>query len=64
MKVLKDLVPDLSEFMNNKSIKPWLTQIKEKRDKTKSRGEKNLMDFMSVYFVLVAQLHAQAIGGT
>ena len=29
------------------------------RDKTKSSGEKNLMDFMSVYFVLVAQLHAQ-----
>ena len=56
MKVLKDLVPDLSEFYEQyKSIKPWLTLNQmEKGDQTKSRrDEKNLMDFMNVFCCLL-----------
>ena len=66
MKVLKDLVPDLSEFYEQyKSIKPWLNpklKAKKRLNKVKKK-EKSLMVFMNVFFVHAAQHRALVIGG-
>ena len=66
MKVLKDLVPDLSEFYEQyKSIKPWLNpKVKGKKEIKQSQEErKSLMVFMNVFFVHAAQHHCLVIGG-
>ena len=66
MKVLKDLVPDLSEFYEQyKSIKPWLNpKVKGKKEIKQSQEErKSLMVFMNVFFVHAAQHRALVIGG-
>ena len=66
MKVLKDLVPDLSEFYEQyKSIKPWLNpkSKEKKRLKQSQEDRKKLMGFMNVFFVLVVQHRVLVIGG-
>ena len=67
MKVIKDLVPDMSEFYEQyKSIKPWLENTKKgnkERKQSPEERKKSLTDFMNVSFVLVAQHHVQVTGG-
>ena len=68
LKVIKDLVADLSTlYRQYESIEPWL-KIKEKNLKklkliSQKKIEKNLMDFMNVLCVHAVRHHAQVIGG-
>ena len=69
LKVVKDLVVDLSRlYKQYESIEPWLkakdSKFKKNEINQSKKIEKNLMVYMNVLCVLVAQLLAQAIGGT
>lgn len=76
MFVLKDLVVDMTNFYAQyKTIQPYLKRKEPKKAGVSMiilrinsitkvlKTEKNLMDFTSVFYVLVAQLHAHLIGG-
>ena len=68
LKVVKDLIGDLSNlYKQYSSIEPWLKTSKTKTEQKEilqsQKDRSNLMVIMNVYFVLVAQLLVQVIGG-
>jgi len=68
MYVVKDLVPDMTNFYAQyKSIEPWLKKklnlIKELNFTNQKKIVPNLMVFMNAFYALVPQLHVQAIFG-
>ena len=65
MRVLKDLIPDMSDFYKQyESIQPWLkNKTTQKKICNLPKTEKTGW-IMNVYSVLVAQHLVQATGGT
>ena len=66
-RVIKDLVPDLSQFYKqHASIMPWLetkTKTQKQNGSNQSKIERNLMVFTNVLCVPLAQHPALVIGG-